>query len=108
MLHICSSLCNDSQVQKSVILASSYSLSLQTRGVNRALAGGEVKPPAGFLPWQKLGHRGKYSRQGNTDLGNQSRGNLGSDIIFLTALLHASMLCGLYGSSFELSEVLKM
>lgn len=85
-------MCNDSQVQKTVILAGSNSLPLQTGGVNRALAGGDVKPPAVFLPWQKLGDGGKYSRWGTTDLGNQSRGNLSSDVSLLTALLHAGML----------------
>lgn len=100
-----SSLCNDSQVQRTIILAGSYSSPLQTGGVNTALAGGEVEP---FLPWQKLENSGKYSRQGTTDLGSQSRGNLSLHVSLLTGLLHANILCFLYGSFFELSEVLQM
>jgi len=84
MLEMSSSLCKDSQVQKSVILACSYSLPLRTGGVRKALAEGEAKPPAGFLPWQKLGNSREYSRQGTTHLGSQSRENLSSDVSSLT------------------------
>lgn len=90
-----------------LIVAGVNSLPQQTGDVNRALAEGEVKPP-GFLPWQKLEHSGKCSRQRTPDLGNQDRGNLSSDESFLTGLLHAGMFCGLYMSSFEVPDVLKM
>lgn len=107
MLILSCSLSNDSQVQKSVIFACSCSLPLQAGGVNGAVAGWEVKPLVGFLPFQKLGDSGKCSRQGTSDLRNQFRGNLSSDVSWLTILLYAGMLCGLCRSS-ELSEVLKM
>lgn len=67
------SLSNDSQVQKSVFFACSCSLPLQAGGVNGAVAGWEVKPLVGFLPFQKLGDSEKCSRQGTSDLRNQFR-----------------------------------
>lgn len=66
--------------RKSVILAGSNSFPLHIVGVNKALYGGEVKSPVGFLPWRELGNSRKRSRQGNIGLGNQSRGNLSSDV----------------------------
>lgn len=84
-----------------MILAGSNSLPLRIVGVNKALYGREVKPPVGFLPWQKLGDSRKCSRRGNTGLGNQSRGNF-RGVQMLTELLRASMLYGLYRSFFEL------
>lgn len=74
-----------------MILVGSNSLPLQIVGVsvNKALYGGKVKPPVGFLPWQKLGDSRKCSRRGNRGLGNQSRGNLSADVDRTAACKHA-------------------